>query len=132
MNTGLPDGTSVLSLAISGGYVFAGTDTTGIWKRALSEMEGVNELRSENGDLRVYTNPANSLLVVSYSLLEKNQVKISLYDITGREVGLISNEVKDKGDYKIEFDSEKLNNGIYFCKMQAGNMSMTKKIVVMH
>ena len=92
----------------------------------------VNELRNENGELRVYPNPANSLFVVSYSLLEKNNVNLQVYDLLGNEVATLVNQEENKGDYKAEFDAKRLNNGLYFCKLQAGNISETRKIVVVH
>ncbi len=92
----------------------------------------VNELRMENGELRIYPNPAHSLLVVSYSLFEKTNVSLNIYDLIGNQVLSLVNQEQPKGENKIEFNTEKLNNGIYFCKLQAGNSSMTKKIVVMH
>ena len=91
-----------------------------------------NELRMENGELRIYPNPANSLLVVSYSLFEKTNVSLNIYDLIGNQVLSLVNQEQPKGENKIEFNTEKLNNGIYFCKLQAGSSSMTKKIVVVH
>ena len=97
-------------------------------------IDNMNELKNGNGELRinVYPNPVNSLLVVGFSLLEKSNIKIQIYDITGREIETLVNEIKDIGKHKIEFNAEKLNNGIYFCRLEAENMSMTKKIAVVH
>ncbi len=133
INNGLPDNTIVYSFVISDGYIFAGTDE-GVWKRSLKDILGVNELRNENGELsiNVSPNPGNSLIVISYSLLEKSNVNIYVYDLLGNQVSSLVNKEQGKGDYKMELNVEKFTNGIYFCKVEAGNSSMTKKIVLMH
>ena len=94
--------------------------------------DNVVDLTILNCKVVIYPNPANSLLVVSYSLLEKTNVSLNIYDLLGNQVLSLVNQEQWKGENKIEFNTEKLNNGIYFCKMQAGNSLMTKKIVVMH
>jgi hypothetical protein len=55
-------------------------------------------------------------------------VKISIYDILGREVATIINKEQPAGKYKIEFDTSKYNlsSGVYFCelKINGGNTSI--------
>ena len=134
VNKGLSDSIYVKSLAISGGYIFAGTYRTGVWKRSLSDILGVNEVGGQKSEvgIEVYPNPANSLLVVSYSLLEKSSLNIGIYDLMGNEVVMLVNQEEEKGEYKIEFDAGKLGSGVYFCKLVAGNSTMTRKIVIVH
>ena len=127
VNKGFTDSTGITSLVINGAYIYAATYYTGVWRRALSEMDIVNEL-----GMKVYPNPANAMIVVSYSLLEKSNVSLIVYDLLGNQVSSLVNKEQGKGDYKMELNVEKFTNGIYFCKVEAGSSSMTKKIVVMH
>ena len=54
-------------------------------------------------------------------------VKISIYDVLGREIATILNEEQSTGEYEIEFDASKYNlsSGVYFCelKINGGNTS---------
>ena len=95
---------------------------------------GVNELGMRNGELgiNVYPNPVNSLIDLSYSLMRNSLVSLKIYDLLGNEVAILVNKGEEKGDYKIEFDAKKLTDGVYLCKLEAGNIRITRKIVVMH
>ena len=97
-----------------------------------TKTAGINYLSNKNFEISIYPNPVSSLIVVSYSLSEKTNVSLNIYDLIGNQVSSLVNKEQGKGENKIEFNTEKLNNGIYFCKLQAGSSSMTKKIVVVH
>jgi len=110
-----------LSFAISSDNIYAGTYNGVIWKRALSEL-GINEPKAQTSkfNVRCYPNPVNSLLVVSYSLPEKSNINIGIYDLMGREVkelGIRSYELGIKGEQKISIDVGGLNSGVYFVKL---------------
>jgi hypothetical protein len=59
-------------------------------------------------------------------------VTIKIYDLLGREIGVLLNERKFPGEYTIELDAIKmgLSSGVYFYKMQAGDFSSIKKLVL--
>jgi len=78
-----------------------------------------------------YPNPFNPVTKIRFSIKETNPVKIKLYDIVGREVAVIMNEVKDAGEYEIELDVGKLgiSSGVYFYQMKAGDYTSIKKMV---
>jgi len=78
-----------------------------------------------------YPNPFNSLTKIAYSIKETNPVTIKLYDIMGREIATILNEIKDAGEYEIELDAGKLgiSSGVYFYQMKAGDYTSIKKMV---
>lgn len=78
-----------------------------------------------------YPNPFNPMTKIRFSIRETNPVMIKLYDIVGREVALIMNEVKDAGEYEIELDAGKygLSSGVYFYQMKAGEYTSIKKMI---
>ena len=129
VNNGLPYDSynneyySINSLTISGSNIFAGTDA-GVCKRALSDIVGVNELINENGELRVYPNPANSLLVVSYSLLGKSKTVMEMLDVTGQVVKtqLITGKLTN-------VDILDLAKGVYIVKVSNENGVAVKKLI---
>lgn len=69
-----------------------------------------------------YPNPFNPATVIHYSLMKQSLVRIRVYDAIGREVAMLLNNVRDAGNYNIEFDAnfhKGLSSGIYFYKLEA-------------
>jgi len=80
-----------------------------------------------------YPNPSSGIFTVKYQVSDKSRVKIRLYDIQGRCVSNIVNELKDPGVYSVEFRGtdkygERLPQGIYFLEMEAGKYRKVRKI----
>lgn len=77
-----------------------------------------------------YPNPFNPKTTIKFSLPEKLNVKISVYDILGQKVKELINETKDAGVHTINFDGSKLSSGIYFYRIDAGKYSDVKKMIL--
>ena len=77
-----------------------------------------------------YPNPFNPVTKIKYSVLDKSLIKIKVYDILGREIETLVNQVKVKGIYEIDFRSNYLPSGIYFYRMEAGSFNETKKMML--
>jgi len=78
-----------------------------------------------------YPNPFNPTTKITYELPKTSDVKLKVYDILGREVAVLVNGEKLKGKYEIEFNASYLASGVYFYKLQAGNFTQTKKLVLL-
>jgi hypothetical protein len=78
-----------------------------------------------------YPNPFNPSTTISYSLREKGLVTLKIFDILGREVTELVNEVKNAGNYKIAFNASNLTSGLYIYQIQAGNFSAIKKMILL-
>ncbi len=82
-----------------------------------------------------YPNPFNPTTVISYSLSEMNNVQIKIYDVLGREVRSLLNEVKSAGKHSILWDGKdnfgnRVSSGTYFYQIIAGNFVQTRKMVM--
>ncbi len=77
-----------------------------------------------------YPNPFNPVTVIKYNVPEKSNVFLKVFDILGREVLTLINEVKNPGTYETEFDGTKLASGLYFYRLEAGDYTETKKMVL--
>ena len=77
-----------------------------------------------------YPNPFNPTTKIEYSIPKTSFVTLKVYDILGREVAALVNEEKSIGNYKAEFNGNNLSNGIYFYKLQAGDYSIIKKMIL--
>jgi hypothetical protein len=59
-----------------------------------------------------------------------SNVTLKIYDILGREISTLLNEVKQPGNYEIEFNAPQLSTGVYFYKLQAGSLNQVKKMLL--
>ncbi len=77
-----------------------------------------------------YPNPFNPTTVISYQLSKNSEVKLEVFDITGRRVANLVNERKTAGSYDTIFNANGLSSGVYFYKLKAGNFEKIKKMVL--
>jgi N-acetylneuraminic acid mutarotase len=75
-----------------------------------------------------YPNPFNPVTKIQYSIPKAGLVKLSVYDILGKEVSLLLNEYRLPGNYIIDFDASNLSSGVYFYKISSGDFSDMKKM----
>jgi hypothetical protein len=78
-----------------------------------------------------FPNPFNPSTTINYSVQKEGLVKITLYDMLGREVMTLVNEVKPVGNYGVNFYAGNLASGVYFYRMRAGNFIQAKKMILM-
>lgn len=77
-----------------------------------------------------YPNPFNPTTNISYVLPKAENVSLKVYDVLGREVATLVNEVKAAGAYTVPFNASNLSSGVYFYKLQAGSFVQTKKMML--
>jgi hypothetical protein len=75
-----------------------------------------------------YPNPFNPATTIKFAVPKTSLVSIEVYDLSGQEVAVLVNEVKEAGTYEIKFDARNLASGVYFYKMIAGYFSSVKKM----
>jgi len=77
-----------------------------------------------------YPNPFNPSTVVKFSLPKTDFVNLIVYDITGKEVSKLLNEIKKAGTYEITFSGEKLSSGVYFYRISTSSYSDIKRMIL--
>lgn len=77
-----------------------------------------------------FPNPFNPVTKISYQIPGSSHVTLNIYDITGRLVKTLVNEVRDEGVHSITFDGSGLSSGTYFYRLQAGDFVQIKKMVL--
>ena len=77
-----------------------------------------------------YPNPFNPVTTIAYSLASAGNVKLVVYDILGREVKTLVNEVQQQGAYKVSFNASDLASGVYFYRINTGSFSDIKKMIL--
>ena len=81
----------------------------------------------------VYPNPFNSSSVIPFSLDKKGQVTLSVYDLTGREVVKLINDVLPSGRHQAVLDAaaHDLTTGLYYVKLTGSGHSAVRKMIYM-
>lgn len=77
-----------------------------------------------------YPNPFNPETAVGYQLSEASDVRLTVYDLLGREVAVLVNETLPAGAYKATWDASKFPSGVYLCRIQAGGFTAVRKMVL--
>lgn len=78
-----------------------------------------------------YPNPFNPSTKIKYSVPQNGLVTIVVYDLTGQQVATLLSEVKEPGNYEVNFNTSGLSSGVYFYKMTANNFSQVKKMSIL-
>ena len=120
-----------------GEHLFAGTmHYGGVWRRPLSEMitsvdPGSHEMPQESSLSQNYPNPFNPSTTIKYALPSATMARLSVYDMLGREVSVLVNEGREAGVHEVRFDASGLSSGVYFYRLQAGDFTQTKRLLLL-
>lgn len=106
-----------------------------IWHTANGGTSSISKISSLIPDFielyQNYPNPFNSQTKISFSIKQKGNFNLEIYDITGQKVSEIFNNQINVGTYEVTFDATELSSGIYFYKLTGSNKSITKKFILM-
>ena len=76
-----------------------------------------------------HPNPFNPSTTIKYYIPETMSVKLSVYDLLGREIEVLVNEIKTAGTQQVKFNATQLGSGLYIYRLQTGNYSAVKKMM---
>jgi hypothetical protein len=93
-------------------------------------VKNTSELPKEFNLEQNYPNPFNPTTTIHFSIPKGTFVEITLYDVLGKKVATLLREPKQAGRYELTIDGTELASGVYFYKMEAGNYSDIKKMVL--
>jgi hypothetical protein len=95
------------------------------------------DMPTEFALLQNYPNPFNPNTTIGFKIPASpaggqvsGLISLTVYDVLGREVSTLVNEVKQPGEYVVNFDASNLASGVYLYKMMAGGFTSTKKMIV--
>jgi hypothetical protein len=135
----------------AGAVVVYATDANGVWPSGASTVNpsgGTNEIVIAGTDvqwttevktagaipigfglLQNYPNPFNPTTIINYQLPVASHVVLKVYDILGREVTTLVNEIKTAGYYSVTFNASSLSSGIYFYRITAGEFRNIREMM---
>ncbi len=77
-----------------------------------------------------YPNPFNPVTTIKYSIAAPVQVTLKIFNAIGEEVAVLINETKNPGSYSIDFNADQFSSGVYFYKLEAGEFTSIKKLML--
>jgi len=124
-------------------YVSVRTDdkTAGSYRRltnALWFVVSVTGVKQPVSDLPLtfaldqnYPNPFNPSTTIRFDLPKSSDIRLSVFDILGREVSVLVNERRNAGIHNVVLDGSNLSSGVYFYRIQAGSFVDTKRLLLL-
>ena len=135
INTGLPAQPAVTTLASNDRYLFAGLDPNSVWRRPLSEVTSAgtpdDQLPHRYSLGQNFPNPFNPATTINFDLPAAGEVRIAVYDLLGREIAVLVQEKKPAGSHSVRFDGAGFASGVYFYRLDAGNFSRVRRMVLL-
>jgi len=77
-----------------------------------------------------YPNPFNPVTKINYDLASDEFVKITLYDISGKEIKTLVNEFRQAGFHSAEFNASELTSGIYIYKLESSGFTAVRRMML--
>ncbi len=113
-------------------------DHTGIyqiWAAAIDlNTIGIRKIDSEAPDKfsldQNFPNPFNPNTSITYQLMNKSDVSLKIYDLTGKEVMTLVNEKQNAGKYTVTFSGADLSSGLYIYRIKAGEFTIARKMIL--
>ena len=78
-----------------------------------------------------YPNPFNPATAIMFTMPSRQNISLKVYNIFGREVAVLINEVKEPGKFTVTFNAKDLPSGLYFYKLQTVEFVNTRKLAVL-
>lgn len=77
-----------------------------------------------------YPNPFNPSTIISYQIPVNGFVSIKVFDVLGKEVAVILNQIQSSGKHEVEFNGMNLSSGVYYYRIEANDFIDTKKMIL--
>ena len=108
--------------------------TEQLWQVIADAMEGTGDMfvKSDMNSIYLfnYPNPFNPVTSINFSIPKQGLVTLKVYDVLGKEVANLVNEVKAAGSYSVEFNGANLSSGIYYYRIESGSFVNVKKMLL--
>jgi hypothetical protein len=123
---GLHYGTHTVTVTDENGCTYVDSIEVGL-------IIGINEPQTHQGItlMPCRPNPFQNSTVIPFSITGAEDVQVIITDITGREVSILLDKRLEPGDYNIDFDGKGLGNGMYFCRLKAGEVVLRQKMILL-
>jgi hypothetical protein len=132
LNTGLPT-SNILSIVHDpvSRVLYAGTKGEGVFRLDLpTGVEREPALLYEFALDQNYPNPFNSTSTIGFRIPADDHVKLTVFDLLGREVTVLVDEPKSPGQYQVQMDAGRLASGVYVLRLTSGTRTQTRTLIL--
>lgn len=112
--------------------------TAKVYSNKTNAQLGITSVKQTDGNVPTqfllsqnYPNPFNPSTTINYQIPNNGFVTLKVYDMLGREVATLVNEVQPAGSYTARFSGANLSSGVYFYKLTAGNYIDVKRMLML-
>ncbi len=106
-------------------------DINFIFGNSIVGFSGEDEIPLEFSLSANYPNPFNPVTKFRFGLPENSNVKIAVFDILGKQISILVNGEFEAGFYNIAWDGSSHPSGVYFYRLEAGDFTETKKMILL-
>ena len=78
-----------------------------------------------------YPNPFNPVTTIEFQLNQSQRIELRVFDVLGREIAVLANEVKPAGTFSVQFDATNVASGMYFYQLKGETTSITKTMLLL-
>jgi len=102
----------------------------------LGGFVGVKEIANRQAPtsyelMQNYPNPFNPSTKIEYSIPEESFVELKVYNLIGQEIATLVNQNQKAGTYRVDFNAEGMNSGIFIAKLNANGFTKSAKMTLL-
>ena len=96
-----------------------------------------SKVRMKSSKIMIYPNPFNSFVIIKYILKKQDKLVLTIHDVTGKQVKILSNTIETAGVKSIKWDSKDRNgkrvpSGLYFVSLRVNNQKEIEKLLLIN
>lgn len=116
------------------GKIIGSDMNTGLYVVKMGVPFGIQTISSEIPESfsleQNYPNPFNPNTKIKFTIAQRRQVELKIFDITGREAAALVSQQLNPGTYEYDWNASKLPSGVYFYRLTSGEFSSSKKMIL--
>ena len=102
-----------------------------VWEgKSATDATSEPDLPSELALHQNYPNPFNPSTVIAYQIPEETHVRLNVYDVAGRRVSALVDEMQPPGEYRVNWDATEMASGIYIYRLSASGHTLTRRMTL--
>jgi hypothetical protein len=125
---------TIHSLRVVNNFIFAGASANGVYRRQIGNIVGVtpssNQSPAEFSLSQNYPNPFNPSTTIKFSVANQENVKLTIFNETGKMITTLVNKNFNPGSYEIKWDASGQSSGVYFYTVSTSSFSETRKMLL--
>lgn len=128
--------TQIISGLLPGNYTVTvadnnGCTATGSVEVRLVLVNGIDDFEETATLLPARPNPFSDFTLIPFVLTQSATLKLSLFDVSGKEVAVIGEGEYAPGEYQLTLNNHDLPNGVYYCRLVTGQIVRTQKLIIL-